>query len=148
MTLEGLLGRALMDPATGLPNMPYFNLVLDWEERRAQRRNYAVRVLNVKAMGGDDHIRRSLVFKLCQEIRTSDLIASDGRDRYRVLLTSPDAEHVEALCSRVEQIGVALADSANDPDRLRIEVTVEPLREVVKQRSPCDPCDESTLAES
>ena len=36
--LDTFLGRALTDPATGLPNVPYFCLIQNWEQRRARRR--------------------------------------------------------------------------------------------------------------
>src|SRR5688500_13881908 len=87
MPPNSFLGRALMDPATGLPNIPYFSLIRDWEDQRAQRRKYAVRVVKIWVEGGSDRIRRALSWHLCQEMRSSDLIASDGRAHYRILLT-------------------------------------------------------------
>lgn len=72
MAMSGLLGQALTDPTTGLPNMPYFSLILDWERGRGRRRNYLVKVLSL-AVGGP--LDRTLAWRLCQELRTSDLIA-------------------------------------------------------------------------
>jgi hypothetical protein len=148
MAVEGFLGRVLMDPATGLPNFPYFCLIQEWEERRARRRNYVVRVINVHVEGGDERTRRSLSWRLCQEIRTSDLIGSEGRDNYRILLTSPDAENADAICRRVEMIGQNLTDEHPGAEPVTITVTMEPIREADISRGPCDPCDDSVLGES
>ena len=106
MGMSGLLGQALTDPATGLPNLPYFEFIQDWESRRASRRSYTVRVLTLRVRGAAD---RSLAWRLCQELRTSDLIASDGGRSYRVLLTSPDAENAPAIGERIQ----AMIDKLN-----------------------------------
>ena len=87
--MEGLLGRVLLDPATGLPNLPYFEVIQDWEAKRAERRNYLVRVLDIRIDGGGETTRRSIGWRLRQLLRASDLIASRGTDYFRVLLTSP-----------------------------------------------------------
>src|ERR1051326_8084210 len=99
---------ALTDPATGLPNLPYFCLIQDWEERRAQRRKTLVRVLHLHVISGGDAVRRTLMVRICQEVRTSDLIASEGRDEFRILLTSPDAEQAEGIADRIEQLAATL----------------------------------------
>lgn len=144
MTVTGFLGRALMEPATGLPNLPYFSIIRDWEERRAKRRGYSVRVLTIAAECGDEALLRSLGWRLCQELRTSDLIASEGRSTFRVLLTSPDAENAEAIGDRISTMGSALG--AEHPDSgLRLEVVVEPLNSRGGDRGPCDPCDDSVF---
>src|SRR5215216_6042173 len=108
MGVSGFLGRALQDPATGLPNIPYFLLIRDWEERRAGRRGYAVRVIRVQVSGGSERQRRALSWHLCQELRGSDLIASEGRDHYRILLTSPDAENAESVAARIGELADTL----------------------------------------
>lgn len=144
MTVSGFLGRALMDPATGLPNLPYFSIILDWEERRAKRRGYSVRVLTISAECGDEALLRSLGWRLCQELRTSDLIASEGRSTFRVLLTSPDAENAAAIGERISAMGSTLI--AEYPDSgVQLEVMVEPLDSRAGDRGPCDPCDDSVL---
>ena len=107
--MQALLGQVLRDPTTGLPNLPYFEMIQDWEAKRAQRRNYAVRVLDIRVDGGGEMIRRSLSWRLCQALRSSDLIASHGREHFRILLTSPDAENAEQVAQRLEQ----MADDIN-----------------------------------
>lgn len=104
MAMEGLLGRVLLDPATGLPNLPYFEVIHDWEAKRAERRNYNVRVLDIRVEGGAEVTRRTLGWRLRQLLRSSDLIASRGTECFRVLLTSPDAEYAESVASRVARM--------------------------------------------
>src|ERR1051325_4864063 len=84
IAVPGLLGRALRDPETGLPNVPFFSLIRDWEERRARRRKYRVRVLEISVRGGSERARGALSWQLAQTLRASDLVASQGRERYRV----------------------------------------------------------------
>ena len=122
MAISGFLGQALTDPATGLPNMPYFSLIHDWERRRGGRRNYLVKVLSLAVRGPSD---RTLAWRLCQELRTSDLIASEGRHSFRILLTSPDAENASAIGDRIR----AMIDKLNtkrDAEPLIAALTVEP----------------------
>lgn len=121
MGVSGFLGQALTDPATGLPNLPYFDLVQDWECRRATRRSYCVRVLTLRVRGPVD---RSLAWRLCQELRTSDLIASDGGKHYRVLLTSPDAENAPAIGERI-QIMIDKLNEKRGAEPIRAELAVE-----------------------
>lgn len=138
MGISGILGQALTDPATGLPNMPYFSLVQDWETRRAHRRNYQVRVLALRVQGAVD---RTLAWRLCQELRTTDLIASDGRHMYRVLLTSPDAENARAIGARIR----AMIDRLNkrrDAEPIAAELSVEPVDTLEGKPGPWGPCDE------
>jgi GGDEF domain-containing protein len=104
MTHDAFLGRALRDPATGLPNVPYLQLIRDWEERRGRRRHYAVRVLKISVTGGEERVRRSLGWRLIRTLRDSDFVASQGPSHFQVLLTSPDAEHVGALRARIENV--------------------------------------------
>jgi GGDEF domain-containing protein len=144
MTVSGFLGRALMDPATGLPNLPYFSIVRDWEERRARRRGYSVRVLTIAAECQDEALMRSLGWRLCQELRTSDLIASEGRSTFRVLLTSPDAEKAETIAERISAMGDALSAEHQDA-ALRLDAIVEPVGGHGGERGPCDPCDDTVL---
>lgn len=138
MAIPGILGQALTDPATGLPNMPYFALVQDWETRRASRRNYQVKVLALRVQGAVD---RTLAWRLCQELRTTDLIASEGRHVYRILLTSPDAENARAIEARIR----AMVDSLNkrrDAEPIAAELTVEPVDRPEGKAGPWGPCDE------
>lgn len=147
--MDTFLGRALTDPATGLPNLPYFSLIQNWEERRARRRRTLVRVIRLHVEGGSDAARRLLMWRLCQELRTSDLIASEGRDEFRILLTSPDAENVEAIAERVRavvsDVNAAHGD-APDAGPLAVAAAVEdPPGPVAVEKGPCDPCEEHEL---
>jgi GGDEF domain-containing protein len=146
MVLEGMIGRALMDPTTGLPNVPYFRIVKDWEERRAQRRNYAVRVVRISIEGGEDRVRRLVGWRLCRDLRSSDLIASEGLGHYRVLLTSPDAENVQAICQRIEELIVELNETHPGPDPLQATVSIDDAN-IVTDRGPCEPCEPDSSGE-
>jgi GGDEF domain-containing protein len=144
--VDTFLGRALTDAATGLPNIPYFRIIQNWEERRARRRKTKVRVVRVSVSGGAEGSRRALLWRLCQELRTSDLIASEGRDLFHILLTSPDAENASAISERVRRIGVSLSAAdpkGNEPLVLRTDVEPEPAE--TPEQGPCDPCTEHEL---
>jgi len=141
MTVSGFLGRALQDPATGLPNIPYFLLIRDWEERRAGRRGYAVRVIRVQVSGGSERQRRALSWHLCQELRGSDLIASQGRDEYRILLTSPDAEKAESVATRIAELADTLNAGSEEGAPLAIALEIETAQPPGPERGPCEPCD-------
>ena len=121
MSPDVFLGRALMDPATGLPNVPYFRLIRDWEGRRAKRYNLALRVVAMSVTGGDQRARRALSWRLCRELRDSDFLASSGPLEFRILLTSPDAEHVHALCRRLESMVEDL--NSHIPEERRLQAT-------------------------
>ncbi|MGH7663118.1 MAG: hypothetical protein ACRENI_02295 [Gemmatimonadaceae bacterium] len=141
---DPFLGRVLTDPATGLPNAPYFRLIRDWEQRRAQRRSYAVRVLTVSVSGGDERVRRSLSWRLCQDLRDSDLIASDGEGRFRILLTSPDAENADAICARISEIANEI--NIRTPSRHTLAMSVEVDPEIpARTCGPCEPIDDAEL---
>lgn len=143
MAISGILGQALTDPATGLPNMPYFSLIQDWETRRSYRRNYKVKVLALRVQGAVD---RTLAWRLCQELRTTDLIGSDGRHVYRILLTSPDAENARAIGARIR----AMIDKLNkrrDAEPIAAELTVEAMDAPEGQPGPWGPCDEPLEAQ-
>lgn len=144
--MDTFLGRALTDVATGLPNIPYFRIIQNWEERRARRRNTLVRVIRVAVTGGADGSRRVLVWRLCQELRTSDLIASEGRDTFHILLTTPDAENAEAIAERVQHLGESLGEtSPKVREPLVIRTEIEPPTPRTAEKGPCDPCDEHEL---
>ena len=124
IAVDGLLGRALRDPETGLPNAPFFALIRDWEERRARRRKYRVRVLDISIRGGSERARGALSWGLAQALRASDLVASQGRERYRVLLTSPDAEHVDRIRERIEHLVRAMPEGEGEGEGERVAVAV------------------------
>jgi GGDEF domain-containing protein len=142
--VDTFLGRALTDVATGLPNIPYFRIIQNWEERRAWRRKTLVRVIRVGVSGGGDTARRALLWRLCQELRTSDLIASEGRDTFHILLTTPDAENAAAIAERVGHLAETLGD-ADVEDPLVIETEVEDPAPRTAEQGPCDPCEEHEL---
>lgn len=144
--LDTFLGRALTDPATGLPNIPYFCMIQNWEERKARRRKTVVRVVRLHVTGGGEGARRALLWRLCQELRTSDLIASEGKDDYRILLSSPDAENSDAIAERVSNLSAPLNDAhPSDGEPLNITTEIEPPTEHLDEKGPCDPCEEHEL---
>lgn len=142
MSVTGFLGRALMDPETGLPNKPYFSIVRSWEERRARRRGYAVRVVTVSVESADEALLRSIGWRLCQELRTSDLISSEGRNIFHILLTSPDAENAELIGERINELARAL--NVDHPQAaLRFDVTLQTAALGQPEAGPCDPWDDT-----
>jgi GGDEF domain-containing protein len=144
--LDTFLGRALTDPATGLPNLPYFLMIQNWEERRARRRKTVVHVIRLHVAGGSEEARRAFLWRLCQELRTSDLIASEGSDNFRILLTTPDAENADFIAVRVSHLAGPLnEDHPSDSDPLEIAAAIEPPAEQLSEKGPCDPCDEHEL---
>ena len=126
MSPDAFLGRALLDPTTGLPNVPYFTLIREWEERRAQRRRYAVREVTMRVSGGAVRVRRALSWRLCRELRESDLVASGGPGEFHILLTTPDAEHAGSICGRIEQMAAEINQRHPDEPPLRVELEISP----------------------
>jgi hypothetical protein len=125
MSPDVFLGRALMDPTTGLPNVPYFRLIREWEERRARRYKLAVRTVTLSVKGGDERARRALGWRLCRALRDSDFLASNGPAQFRILLTSPDAEQAEALCRRLEEIVSDLNQHLGEDRKVVATTTIE-----------------------
>lgn len=136
----------MTDPATGLPNIPYFCMIQNWEERRARRRKTLVRVVHLEVTGGAEGARRALLWRLCQELRTSDLIASEGPDHFRILLTSPDAEKSEAIAERICALS-ELLNQAHPSEGAPLEMTtrIEIPPDQPTEKGPCDPCEEHEL---
>ena len=139
-----LLGRVLTDPATGLPSVPYFRLIREWEERQARRRGTHVRVLRLTVQGGDERIHRSMGWRLCREFRTSDLICSEGPDRFRLLLTSPDADRMDAIVERLQHLAETLQKTSSGDVPVAIAVEVDEER-VGRPCGPCEPADKNSL---
>ena len=127
MSPDAFLGRALLDPTTGLPNVPYFRLIREWEERRAQRRSYSVREVTIRVGGGAVRVRRALSWRLCRELRESDLIASGGPGEFHILLTSPDAEYAERVCGRIERMATEINERHPDEPPLEVRMELSPL---------------------
>ena len=140
MSQNALLGRVLTDPATGLPNLPYFKIVRDWEERRAHRREYMVRVLRVSVAGGDERACRALGWYLCRDLRGSDLIASETAKRFHILLTSPDAENAATIADRIEAMADVLNTRHPAARPLTLSVQVESEFRGGDGVGPCEPC--------
>jgi len=67
--VDTFLGRALTDVTTGLPNIPYFRIIQNWEERRARRRKTQVRVVRVAVTGGADASHRALIWRLYRDLK-------------------------------------------------------------------------------
>lgn len=147
MSRDAILGRVLMDPTTGLPNLPYFRLIRDWEERRGARRNYRVSVLKVDITGGDERLRRSLPWRLCRELRDSDLVASRDVTHYRVLLTTPDAERAGAIADRLRAATEELNNTLAGEQRLAVSLELDerPARDAT---GPCEICPDDALEDS
>jgi hypothetical protein len=148
--VDTFLGRALTDAATGLPNIPYFRIIQNWEERRARRRNTMVRVIRVAVEGGAEGSRRALLWRLCQELRTSDLIASEGRDIFHILLTTPDAENAVSIAERVQRLGDMPTEAGTESEGdgaspLVLRTEIELPTQYVAEKGPCDPCEEHEL---
>jgi GGDEF domain-containing protein len=131
-------------------------------------------VIHLHVQSGSEEARRSFTVGLCQELRSSDLIASDGKNEFRILLTTPDAEKVDALVERIRQLSSMLASAdhggaslpyqntprsgsrdsrmhdnetchyGNAPLVLTLEVE-RPNFVAQKKEGPCDPCDENDL---
>ncbi len=125
MATDAFLERALRDPDTGLPNVPFLQLIRDWEERRARRRHYSVRLLKVSVTGGDDRVLRTLGWRLLRAVRDSDFLASKGPHQFQVLLTSPDAEQFDALQHRISKIIDDLNARHPDLPPLRGQMEIE-----------------------
>lgn len=144
---DGLLARALTDATTGLPSILYFRLIRDWEQRRAERRGYRVRVVRLTVAGGDERLRKSLSWRICREFRSSDLIASDGPSHYRLLLTSPDAENIDIMRQRLEQLAVSVNEKVAKDAPIQFGITLEEERPVAPA-GPCEPCDVDHLGDT
>jgi|SRR5687768_2472504 len=146
MSPDAFLGRALLDPTTGLPNVPYFRLIREWEERRAQRRSYSVREVTMRVSGGAVRVRRALSWRLSRELRESDLIASGGPGEFHILLTTPDAEYADRICSRIERMAVDINERHPDEPPLEVQMEVTPLAAVDAARERVPPTATATAA--
>jgi hypothetical protein len=129
---NGLLLRTLTDPDTGLPSLLYFRLVRDWEERRAARHGGRVRTIRIIVNGGEDTSCRRFTFGLCHEFRKSDLLASAGRGKYRLLLVGRDADQTDAIRERVARLRDDTNTRSAKESAIDVEVVIDepaPLRE-------------------
>jgi hypothetical protein len=144
---NGLLLRTLTDPDTGLPSVLYFRLVREWEERRAARHGGRVRTVRIAVRGGDDASCRRFTFGLCREFRKGDLLASSGRQQYRLLLVGRDVDQTDTIRERVERLAADTNARSSPEVALGVEVEMEepsPLRE----RDAHEPPDFERLEDS
>jgi hypothetical protein len=152
MTVEqglenGLLLRTLTDPDTGLPSVLYFRLVREWEERRAARHGGRVRTVRIAVRGGDDASCRRFTFGLCREFRKGDLLASSGRNQYRLLLVGRDVDQTETIRERIERLTAEANSRSAQEAAIVVEIEMEepsPLRE----RDAHEPPDLERLEDS
>lgn len=152
MTVEqglenGLLLRTLTDPDTGLPSVLYFRLMREWEERRAARHGGRVRTVRIAVRGGDDASSRRFTFGLCREFRKGDLLASSGRNQYRLLLVGRDVDQADTIRERVERLTADTNARSLEEAALEVEIEVdEPLP--LRERDAHEPPDISQLEDS
>ena len=123
---HSLLRRALTDPATGLPNTLYLDLIRNWEEAVADRQGADVLLLALTLSGGTETLRRRLAWELAESVRKSDFIASEGPHRFYLLLAVREAEDVETIRGRVEQIVSQLNTQASPETQIRFDL--QPLK--------------------
>ena len=123
---NSLLRRVLTDPATGLPNTLYLDLIRNWEEAVADRQGADVLMLALKITGGTEALRRRLAWELAESVRKSDFIASEGPHRFYLLLAVREAEDVATIQARVEQIVAQLNAQASPETQIRFEL--QPLK--------------------
>ncbi|MDQ6829716.1 MAG: hypothetical protein M3081_12715 [Gemmatimonadota bacterium] len=122
---SNLLKRVLTDPATGLPSALYFDLIKEWEARRAGERGGALRVVEIEIRGAEPVELTALERRLCRVLRTTDLVASEGHGHYRVLLAlanPAEADRVrDRLLELVESPGDLRAGASHR--EVRVDVT-------------------------
>jgi hypothetical protein len=123
---NSLLRRVLTDPATGLPNTLYLDLIRNWEEAVADRQGADVLLLALKISGGTEPLRRRLAWDLAESVRKSDFIASEGPQRFYLLLAVREAEDLATIQGRVEQIVEQLNAKASPETQIRFEL--QPLK--------------------
>ncbi len=138
---NALLRRALVDPATGLPNTLYLDLIREWERTRAEREGTLLRVIAVTVSGGDAARRRALALELCTAFRRSDLVASEGPERFYILFSVHEAGDTEVVSERVAQAvadvnaRLANASSALEADVRMLELPADST-DVVSRSEP------------
>jgi GGDEF domain-containing protein len=121
---HGLLKRSLTDPATGLPNRLYLDVIRSWEETRAKRDGAKVLLLALAANGGTEQLRRMLAVRLCAILRNSDLIASDGWESFLLLCTVRATDDVDTIKERIAHATKELNEGLPPEVALKIDVEV------------------------
>lgn len=88
-----------------------------------------MREVILRVAGGAVRVRRALSWRLRRELRESDLVASGGPGQSHILLTSPDAEHAERVCARIEQLAAEINQHHPGDPPLEVQVEIEPARD-------------------
>ncbi|MBX6332095.1 MAG: hypothetical protein IRY91_09635 [Gemmatimonadaceae bacterium] len=101
---DSALRTALFDPDTGLPNAAYFQLIWDWELRRAERGEPRLRIARLAVSGGDESCRRALAQQLPLVFRRSDFIAMHDARTFELLFSALDHDKLEVVRERVEDM--------------------------------------------
>ena len=123
---NALLRRALTDPATGLPNTLYLDLIRNWEEAVADRQGGDVLLLALTLSGGTESLRRRLAWELADTVRRSDFIASEGPHRFYLLLAVREPEDVETIRARINNVVAGL--NTQSPPETQIRFDLRPLK--------------------
>ncbi|MDQ6828912.1 MAG: hypothetical protein M3081_08605 [Gemmatimonadota bacterium] len=105
---NALLRRTLTDPATGLPNTLYLDLIRNWESAVAARQGAAVHVVALTLDGGTELSRRQLAWDLAESVRKSDFLASAGPERFYLLLAVRHAGDLATVRQRIEDLVTAV----------------------------------------
>ncbi|MDQ6830952.1 MAG: hypothetical protein M3081_18970 [Gemmatimonadota bacterium] len=117
---NALLRLTLTDPATGLPNTLYLDLIRNWETAVAARQGAAVHVVALTLDGGTALTRRQLAWDLAEAVRKSDFLASAGPERFYLLLAVRDAGDLATVRRRIEDVVTAV--NAKGPSEFHISV--------------------------
>jgi hypothetical protein len=98
---RGLLRRVLLDPATGLPNSMYLELLWERQAPFAARHEEAAVVLAIDVAGGTPELRRVLFGELNTTTRAADIVASEGPARVYLLVTVRGRDDLAVIRERV-----------------------------------------------
>jgi two-component system, cell cycle response regulator len=92
MALREAVRDRLRDPVTQLPSRRYFSEVLDTELSRAHRfgRRLCCLCVELELPAGDPRAVQGVVRALTTTLRTTDVLCSEGPERYWVLVTETD----------------------------------------------------------
>ena len=123
---NALLRRMLTDPATGLPNTLYLDLIRNWEEAVADRHGADILLLGMTLSGGTESLRRRLAWDLAESVRKSDFIASEGPHRFYLLLAVREPDDVETIRARIDNVVAGL--NTQSPPETQIRFDLRPLK--------------------
>ncbi len=119
---NSLLRRVLTDPATGLPNTLYLDLIRNWEEALADRHGSDVLLLVLTLSGGTEALRRRLAWELAESVRKSDFIASEGPQRFYLLLAVREAEDMNTIRGRIDRVVAQVNAEASPETQIHFEL--------------------------